>query len=195
MKLDNLNCNARMNYIIHCGALKFSSPHTNSICIEKWEVFKISYTTITQKTFKNTHLLPLYPLYIGTDHQACLEDTQQSNIEKADGIGHISKTSILPIYMEEVWKTNPMVILREKGGCIFSSNLLIRAATYGTVRTFTVLTLHQIKTVKRKMKRRRMVHPTNTPGEYDECRLNPIILIRCLHYCGKGGSVPHCGRE
>ena len=46
-------------------------------------------------------------------------------------------------------------------------------AAYDTVRAPTVLPLHQIKTVERDMKIRRMVRITNTPGEDDGCRLNP----------------------
>ena len=41
------------------------------------------------------------------------------------------------------------------------------------VRVQTVLPLHQIKTVKREMKRRRMVCINNTPVEDDGCRLKP----------------------
>ena len=67
--------------------------------------------------------------------------------------------------MESVRTTDPMFILREKGRCRASSNLFIRAPTYDTVSSRTALPLHQIKTVERKMTRRRMVSINNTPGE------------------------------
>ena len=55
--------------------------------------------------------------------------------------------------MEEVRTTEPIVILREKGMCRASRNLLISAAEYDTMRYRTVLPLHQIKKVERETKR------------------------------------------
>ena len=75
--------------------------------------------------------------------------------------------------MEEVRTTDPMVILRDKGRCRASRNLLIGAAAYGTVRTQTFLPIHQINTVYREMKRQMMVRIKNTPVENYGCRLNP----------------------
>ena len=74
---------------------------------------------------------------------------QHTKREKADDIGPIAKASIAPIYTEEVRKTDPMVILREKGRCILSRRILIRASEYDTVRSCIVLPIHQIKTVER----------------------------------------------
>ena len=75
--------------------------------------------------------------------------------------------------MESVRKIDPMVILMDKGRCRSSWNLLIRAAAYDTVSTWTVLPLHQIKTVDREMKRQRMVRINNNPVEENGCRMNP----------------------
>ena len=66
-----------------------------------------------------------------------------------------------------------IVILRYKGRCRESRNLLNRADAYDTVRTQTVLPLHQIKTVESKMKRQRMVCIKNTQVEDYVFRLNP----------------------
>ena len=74
--------------------------------------------------------------------------------------------------MEGIRTTDPMVILREKGWCISSSNLLIRAAAYDTVRDRTVLPIHQIKTFERYIKMRRMVRLANISGESNVYRLN-----------------------
>ena len=74
--------------------------------------------------------------------------------------------------MEEVRTTEPMIILREKGRCISSRNLLIREAAYVTVRNLTVLPLHKIKTVEREMKRQSMLCINNTPVEDNVFRLN-----------------------
>ena len=63
------------------------------------------------------------------------------------------KASIASVYMEEVRKTDPIEIPREKGRCRESRKLLIRADLYKTARNLTVMPLHQIKTVEREMKR------------------------------------------
>ena len=65
-----------------------------------------------------------------------------------------------------------MFIIKEKGSCRSSKNLLIRASVYDTARTRNVLNIHQINTVKRKTKRRRIVRLNNTPVEDDRFRLN-----------------------
>ena len=141
-KIKNLYGNVIMNWTIHHGTLKFSLPHMNSVLVETWEAFKIPSATITQKAFKKTHLPPLYPADIGTNQQDHLAGIQLSNRDKDDDIGCIEKASIANIQMEEVRKTDPMVILREKGRCRSSRNLLIREAAHVTVKARTVLPPH-----------------------------------------------------
>ena len=149
MKLKNLYVNSIMNWMTHHGTLKFTPEHINSVLIATWKSFKLSSTEITQTVFKKTNILILSPSYIDTYHQDFLAGIKKSNREKEDGIVQIEKAIIAPIYMEEVRTTDPMVILREKGRCRESRNFIIRASTYETVRTQTVLPLHQIKTVQR----------------------------------------------
>ena len=76
MKLKNLYGNARMNWMIHHGTLKFTLAHMNSALVATWEAFRLSTATITQKSFKSTHLLPLSPQDIDTNHKYCLAVTQ-----------------------------------------------------------------------------------------------------------------------
>ena len=45
-------------------------------------------------------------------------------------------------------------------------------SVYDTARDRTVLPLHQIKTSKKEMKKRRTVRLTKTPGENDGGRIN-----------------------
>ena len=64
-----------------------------------------SFQTIIRKNHpeifqEDTYTPPLSPPDIGTNQQACFAVTHQSNIYKADGIGHIEKASIAPIDME-----------------------------------------------------------------------------------------------
>ena len=145
MKLNNFYGNARMDWMRHDRDLKFSPSHTNSVLVKTWEAFKLPSATTTQKIFKKTRIPHLSPLDIDTNHQAFLAGTQQSNRDKLDDIGRISKASIAHIEMAEVRTTDPMVIMKYKGRCWFSRNLLIRAAAYDTVRSQTVLHLSQIK--------------------------------------------------
>ena len=58
-----------------------------------------------------------------------------------------------------------MVVLREKVMGKLSRNLLIRAATCGTVRTQNFLPLTQIKTIDTEMMRRKAVCITNNTDE------------------------------
>ena len=99
MKLKNLYGNAIMNWMRHHGTLKFTPSQKNYVLVATWVSFKPSSEKITQNTFKRTHILPLYPPYIDTNHQDFLAVTQQSNREKADDTGQIEKAIIMPIDM------------------------------------------------------------------------------------------------
>ena len=72
MNLNNVYGNTRMNWMRHHVNLRFTPAHMNSFLVETLEAFKLSSMTITQKYFKNTHILPLYPPYIYTNHQYCI---------------------------------------------------------------------------------------------------------------------------
>ena len=84
LKPENLYGNEIMNWMRNNGTLKFMVAHMNDSLDETWEAFKLSSTTITQETFKKTHILPLYLPEKGTNHQACLADTQSSNSQNFD---------------------------------------------------------------------------------------------------------------
>ena len=66
-----------------------------------------------------------------------------------------------------------MVILGEKGRNAMPHNIILRAASYDTVRTRTVLPLHKIKTAERDIMSQRMVRITKIPDDNDICILNP----------------------
>ena len=58
-----------------------------------------------------------------------------------------------------------MVVLREKVRFGASSNLLLRAAAYETIRHRTVMPLQQIKENEMEISTQRMVRMPNTDGE------------------------------
>ena len=82
-----------------------------------------------------------------------------------DEIGQIEKASIAPKEMEEVRKTEPIIILRDKGRCIASMNLLVRESAYDTIRTQNVLPIYPIKTTKWEMNTWMMININTTPVE------------------------------
>ena len=61
-----------------------------------------------------------------------------------------------------------MVLLREKGRCIASRNLLVRESAYDTIRTQNVLPIYPIKTTKWEMNTWMMININTTPVEEDE---------------------------
>ena len=98
-KVKNLYGNVKMNYMRHHGNLKFTPAHMNSFFVSTQEAFKLSSAKISQHAFKKTHILPLSPPETDINHQPYLAGTQQSNIEKVDGVGQIEHSIIAPIYM------------------------------------------------------------------------------------------------
>ena len=62
------------------SSLHYTLAHMNYVLITTWEAFKLPSTTITNNTFKKTHILPLSPPDIDINHQYCLTGTQKSNI-------------------------------------------------------------------------------------------------------------------
>ena len=85
-KLNNLYCNARINWERKHRTLKVTPSHINSIFVETWGDFKLTSPTISQESFNNTSLIPLSLSDKGTDHHACLAYNHTSNGQKADEI-------------------------------------------------------------------------------------------------------------
>ena len=77
------------------------------------------------------------------------------------------------LYIGESRITYPMVIMRYKGRCRASSNILIREAGYDTIRDRTVLPLCQTNTAEKEMRRSRILHNNNNTFDHDGYRLNP----------------------
>ena len=86
LKINNVHVNERMTWRRKYGTLKFTLSHINYVLVKTREYFKLSSTTITQKYFNRTHLLPLYLLDKGMNHQHFLETTKTSNGKKFDEI-------------------------------------------------------------------------------------------------------------
>ena len=62
-----------------------------------------------------------------------------------EGIEVIDRSIIYPEDVVVIGKTEPMVVLREKGNVRASRNLLLRESVYDIVRHMTVPPLQQIK--------------------------------------------------
>ena len=76
-----------------------------------------------------------------------------------------------PAEVDAIRTTDPMVVLRAKGGS--SRNLLIRAASYDTVQQRTILPIQEMKAAEMEMRKRRMVRMPNRGGEEEGRRMNP----------------------
>ena len=52
LKLKNLYANARMNWVMKHGTIKFTTAHMNNAIFETWEAKKLPYASITHYYFK-----------------------------------------------------------------------------------------------------------------------------------------------
>ena len=77
-----------------------------------------------------------------------------------------------PGEVKAIRTTNPMFILRAKGGS--SRNLLIRVAAYDTVQQRKILPIQEIKAADMEIRKRRMVSIPNMYGEDEGSRMNLI---------------------
>ena len=75
--------------------------------------------------------------------------------------------------MEGIGKTDPTIIIREKGRFCSSRIPLLREAVYNNIRTHNVLTLQETNNIERDINCRRMVSITKFPGDYCGCRQKP----------------------
>ena len=98
-----------------------------------------------------------------TNAQGCLAATQTPSGVKSKEIENISRAYMAPGEVESNRNTDPMVILRSKGGS--SRNLLIRAAAYDTVQQRTILPIQEIKESDMEKRKRIMVR---VPKKYRE---------------------------
>ena len=57
-----------------------------------------------------------YLFLILTNSQGCIAATQTPPVMKSEEIGDITRPSMEPVEVEDIRMTDPMAILREKGG-------------------------------------------------------------------------------
>ena len=117
--------------------MKFTPAHMNSILVEMWNSFQQQSACVIIGAFKKTKLLPLDPPDHNTNTQACLAATQTPSGKKSEEIEEIARASMAPVAVDVIRTTDPMVVLRARGG--LSRNLLIRGAAYDTVIQRTIL--------------------------------------------------------
>ena len=110
----------------------------NSVLVEAWDAFKVSYGNIIVDSFAKTHLTPLSPPNMITNTQAMVASVQTSS----KGINKIAEDTVAPIQLQATRTNDPMVIIRAKGRTQQPSReILLRSAAYDTVRKQTVLPL------------------------------------------------------
>ena len=173
IKLKGLYGQARMNWQIQHGTLKFKTPHTNAVLVETWISFQLSSSLVIANAFKKTKFVPLNPPEKDTNTQACLAEAQTPKGRKGDEIEVIARSRISPEYVVVISTTEPIVVLIEKVKVGSSRNLLMRKEAYDTVRHRTVLPLQQIKETEMEIRTRRMVRMYKKYGEREPRTINP----------------------
>ena len=141
-KLKALYNILKAKWILKYGTTRFQPHHMNSVLVETWEAFKVSYGNIIVDSFAKTHLLPLSPPNMIKNTQAMVASVQTSS----KGIRWIAEDTVAPIQLEVTSTNDPMVIIRAKGSTQQpSKNILLRAAAYDTLQKKTVLPLQEMK--------------------------------------------------
>ena len=122
------------------------------------------------------NLLPLAPPDPDTKNQGFIASTQTPLGMISEQIVNISWASMAPVEVKAIRKTDPMVILGEKGRS--SRNLLIRSEPYDTVQQRTILPIQKMKSAKMEMRNNKMVRMPNRGGDEEVRIINPDSLSR-----------------
>ena len=116
--------------MVKYGTLRFQPHHMNSVLVETWESFTVSYGNIIRDSFTKNQLPPLSLPNTKTNTQACVASIQTSS----KGINQISESKLSPIQFLTTRTNGTMAILQAKGSTRQPSrNILPRAAAYDTV--------------------------------------------------------------
>ena len=152
-------CNlSKAKWMLKYGTTRFQSRHMNSVLVEAWDAFKVSYGNSIVDSFNKNHLLPLSPPNMLTNTQACVASVQTSS----KVINHISEDTLAPIQLQVTRTNEPMVIIRANGSTQKPSiNILLRAAAYDTVQKQTVLPLQKMKRKTTMIHQQKKVKPAN----------------------------------
>ena len=86
---------------------RFQPHRMNTVLVETWEAFTISFDNIIEDSFDKTHIIPLRPTNMITNTQACVGSVQKSS----KGINRISEYTLAPIKLKVISTNNPMVII------------------------------------------------------------------------------------
>ena len=124
--------------MLNYGTTRFQPHHMNSVLVETWEAFALSYGNIIRYSFAETRLLPLIPPNMITNTQACVASVHTSS----KGINQIAEDTLTHVKLQVTRTNDPMVIIRAKG--ITQQpwrNILLREAVYDTVQKRTFLPL------------------------------------------------------
>ena len=111
-KLKALYNISMAKWMLKYGTTRFQPHHMKYVPVETWESFMISYGNIIRDSFAKTHLLLLSPPNMITNTQAMVASVQTSS----KGINWIAEDTVAPIQLQVTRTSDPMVIIRAKGG-------------------------------------------------------------------------------
>ena len=88
--LEALFNNSKAKWMLKYGTTRFQPHHMNSVLVEVWDSFKVSYGNIIVDSFAKTHLLPLIPPNMIKNTEAVVASVQTSS----KGINWKQKTQL-----------------------------------------------------------------------------------------------------
>ena len=86
--------------MLEYGTAKILPRHMNSVLVESRDAFKVSTGKIVRDSFMKTKLLPLSPLGLTTNTQACAASVQISSVPNTTEINGIAHHTVAPIGLE-----------------------------------------------------------------------------------------------
>ena len=122
-KLKSLYNDLNYAWIMKYGMKMFLPQHMNSILVESWDTFKVSYREVIREIFVKNKLLPLISTGLTTNTQAFNTSVQVSSGSKDEETNEIPRHKVSPIEVKQTRTNDPMVALRVKGSQQSSKNL------------------------------------------------------------------------
>ena len=123
----------------------FSPHYINSILVESQGAFRVSAGNITRYIFSLKKLLSISLPDLTMNIQECDALIQVSSVAKSEEINKISRHTVANIEVQVTRTDDTMVVLRAKSGQKSSMNIVIRAASYESVREKYVIPIQEVK--------------------------------------------------
>ena len=105
----------KYEWILNYGMKRFLPYHMNSILMESWDGFKVSFGNVIRKILEKITPPPLILPDLTTNTQSCDASLQVSYRYKAEEVNDISRLSVAYIEVQEIMTNDTRVVLQAKG--------------------------------------------------------------------------------